>query len=230
MKVVIKRVRRNTNVKPKTIQSFDAQLFLDSAGVARKIVDYRRSKTLFSQGDLATSVIYIQKGGVKLSVVDPRGRQTVVALLGPGDFLGEGCLTGLRFRMGMATALTPTTVLIIEKKEMIRVLHDEVNLSERFIAHLLTKNIRIEKDLLDQRLNPIEKRLARALVSLAKHGRQDQHPRILPRVSQETLAEMIGTSRSRVNKFMNKFRKLGFVSYKGTIRIHPSLRSVVLYE
>ena len=174
--------------------------------------------------------MYIREGGVKLSVVSKEGKEAVVALLGPGDFFGEGCLAGVPFRMGLATAITPTTVMVIEKKEMIRVLHEEHKLSDRFISYLLTRNIRVEEDLVDQLFNSIEKRLARALLLLARYGNQDQPQKTLPKISQETLAEMVGTTRSRVNMFMNKFRKLGFIRYNGSIQIHSSLLSVVLHE
>jgi CRP/FNR family transcriptional regulator, cyclic AMP receptor protein len=217
-------------LRSKKPAAFNARAFLDSSGVARTIVQYRRSQTFYSQGDPATVVMYIQKGGVKLSVVNELGKEAVVALLGPGDFFGEGCLAGMPFRMGIATAIIPTTVLVIEKKEMIRVLHEEHKLSDRFIAYLLTRNIRVEEDLVDQLFNSIEKRLARALLLLARYGNQDQPQKTLPKISQETLAEMVGTTRSRVNMFMNKFRKLGFIHYNGSIRIHSSLLSVVLHE
>jgi CRP/FNR family cyclic AMP-dependent transcriptional regulator len=174
--------------------------------------------------------MYIQKGGVKLSVVSEEGREAVVALLRPGDFLGEGCLAGVPLRMGMATAIAPTTVLVIEKKEMMRVLHEEHKLSDRFINYLLTRNIRVEEDLVDQLFNSIEKRLARALLLLARYGKQGQPETLLPKISQETLAEMVGTTRPRINMFMNKFRKLGFVHYNGGIQVHSSLLSVVLHE
>jgi len=207
-------------LKPAKARAFNAHAFLE----------YRRSQRLYSQGDLATTVMYIQKGGVKLSVVSKVGKEAVVALLGPGDFLGESCLAGVPFRMGIATAITSTTLMVIEKKEMIRVLHEEHKLSDRFIAYLLTRNIRVEEDLVDQLFNSIEKRLARALLLLARYGKQDQPQKTLPKVSQETLAEMVGTTRSRVNMFMNKFRKLGFIHYNGGIQVHNSLLSVVLHE
>jgi CRP/FNR family transcriptional regulator, cyclic AMP receptor protein len=217
--------------KPKKKRAFNAQAFLQSTGAARTVAEYRRSQRIYSQGDIASNVMYIEKGGVKLSVVNETGKEAVVALLGPGDFFGEGCLAGVPFRMGIATAITPCTVLVIERKEMIRVLHDEQKLSDRFIAYLLTRNIRIEEDLVDQIFNSIEKRLARALLLLARYGRQDQPQKMLPKVSQEMLAEMVGTTRSRVNMFMNKFRRLGFIHYNGGgIQIHNSLLSVVLRE
>src|ERR1700683_3327576 len=165
MKTVVRRTDLTPRRKPTKKRAFDAQAFLDSAGIARTIVQYRRSQRIFTQGDPATSVMYIQEGGAKLSVVSAVGKEAIVALLGPGDFFGEGCLAGLPFRMGTATAITPTTVLVIEKKEMIRVLHKEHKLSARFIAYLLTRNIRVEEDLVDQLFNSTEKRLARALFS-----------------------------------------------------------------
>src|ERR1700677_1152223 len=212
------------------MRGFDAQAFLDSAGVARKIVEYRKEEKIYAQGDPASTVLYIQKGGVKISVVNEVGKEAVVALLGPGDFFGEGCLAGGPLRMGIATAITPTTVLAIEKKEMMKVLHDEHKLSDRFISYLLTRNIRVEEDLVDQLFNSIEKRLARALLLLARYSKQDQPQKMLPKISQETLAEMVGTTRSRVNMFMNKFRKLGFIDYNGRIKINKSLLTVVLHE
>ena len=209
---------------------FDAQAFLDSAGVARRIVEYRKSQKIYSQGEQAKNVLYIQKGRIKLSVVNEVGKEAVVALLGPGDFFGEGGIAGQAVRMGTATAITPTTLLVIEKKEMIRVLHAEPAFSDRFLAYMLSRNIRIEQDLVDQLFNSSEKRLARTLLLLARYGKQDQPQKMLPKVSQETLAEMIGTTRSRVNFFMNKFKKLGFIKYNGGLHINTSLLSVVLHE
>jgi CRP/FNR family transcriptional regulator, cyclic AMP receptor protein len=209
---------------------FDAQAFLDSGGVARRVVEYGRSQKFYSQGDPATSVIYVQKGGVKLSVVNEVGKEAVVAILGPGDFFGEGGMAGQTVRMGTATAITPTTVLVIEKQEMIRVLHGEHEFSDRFVAHMLARNIRTEQDLIDQLFNSSEKRLARTLLLLARYGKEDQPQKMLPKISQEMLAEMIGTTRSRVNFFMNKFRKLGFIRYNGGLHINTSLLSVVLHE
>jgi CRP/FNR family transcriptional regulator, cyclic AMP receptor protein len=210
--------------------AFSAQDFLDSAGVARKVVEFRRKETIFSQGDPSKNVLYIQKGGVRLSVVNEAGKEAVVAVLGPGDFFGEGCLAGQPLRMGTATAVHATTVLVIEKKEMIRVLHAEHEFSDRFITYMLSRNIRIEEDLVDQLFNSSEKRLARTLLLLARYGKQDRPQRVLPKVSQEMLAEMIGTTRSRVNFFMNKFRKLGFIKYNGGLQINTSLLSVVLHD
>jgi CRP/FNR family cyclic AMP-dependent transcriptional regulator len=210
--------------------TFDAQVFLDSAGVARKVVQCRKSEKIYSQGDAAASVMYIQKGGIKLSVVNQVGKEAVVAMLGPGDFFGEGCLAGQQIRMGTATAITPTAILVIEKSEMTRVLHAEHALSDRFMAYVLSRNIRIEEDLIDQLFNSSEKRLARTLLLLARYGKESQPEKMLPKVSQEMLAEMIGTTRSRVNFFMNRFKKLGFIQYDGGLQVHSSLLSVVLHD
>ena len=210
--------------------TFDAQGFLDSVGVTRKIVEFPKKAIVYAQGDPAKTVMYIQQGGVKLSVVNGSGKEAVVAILGPGDFLGEGCLAAQPIRIGAATTIAPTTVLVIEKNEMIRVLHAKHEFSDRFIAYMLTRNIRIEADLVDQLFNSTEKRLARALLLLARYGKDDQPQGILPKISQETLAETIGTTRSRVNLFMNKFKKLGFIKYNGGLQINSSLLSVVLHE
>jgi CRP/FNR family transcriptional regulator, cyclic AMP receptor protein len=210
--------------------AFNAQAFLDSEGVARKVVEFRKRAMIFAQGDPAKTVMYIQHGSVKLTVVNGAGKEAVVAVLGPGDFFGEGCLAGQPIRIGAATAATPATVLVIEKKEMIRVLHTEHEFSDRFIGYMLTRNIRIEADLIDQLFNSTEKRLARALLLLARYGKDDQPQRALPKVSQEVLAETIGTTRSRVNLFMNKFKKMGFIKYNGGLQINSSLLSVVLHE
>jgi len=210
--------------------AFNVQAFLDSAGVARKIVEYRRSQKIYAQGEPATSVMYIQSGGVKLSVVNEVGKEAVVGILAPGDFFGEGCLAGQDIWMGTATAITPTAILVIEKNEMMRVLHAEHALSDRFMFYILSRNIRIEEDLIDQLFNSSEKRLARTLLLLARYGKESQPQKMLPRVSQEMLAEMIGTTRQRVNFFMTKFRKLGFIRYNGGLHVHNSLLNVVLHE
>jgi CRP/FNR family cyclic AMP-dependent transcriptional regulator len=210
--------------------SFDPQAFLDTAGVSKKVSEYRRGESIFTQGDGAVTVMYIQRGGVKLSVVNGSGKEAVVAMFGPTDFFGEGCMAGQTVRMATATALAPTTLLVIEKNEMLRVLHEEHELSDRFISYMLAHNIRVEEDLVDQLFNSSEKRLARTLLLLARYGKQDHPDRALPQVSQETLAEMIGTTRSRVNFFMNKFRKLGFIEYNGRIKVNKSLLTVVLHE
>jgi CRP-like cAMP-binding protein len=206
------------------------QLFLDSTGLGRTVGKFRGKETVFSQGDPAKNVMYIQEGGVKLTVVSETGKEAVVAILGPGDFFGEGCLAGQSVCMATATAIAPTTVLVIEKNEMIRVLHGEHEFSDRFIAYILARNLRVEEDLIDQLFNSSEKRLARTLLLLARYGAPGQPQKVLGKVSQEMLAEMIGSTRPRVNFFMNKFRKLGFIEYNGEIRINNSLLSVVLHE
>jgi CRP/FNR family transcriptional regulator, cyclic AMP receptor protein len=223
-----------SNTRFKTIleekQTFDAQAFVDSAGLARKVVEYGSKETVFTQGDPATSVLYIQKGGVKLAVVNEAGREAVVAILGPGDFFGEGCLAGQPQRVGTAATITPSTILVIEKLEMIRLLYGEQAFSDRFIKHVLSKNIRIEEDLVDQLFNSAEKRLARTLLLLAGYDKQKKPERMIPGISQEILAEMIGTTRARVSFFMNKFRKLGFIDYGGRppwLQINESFLSVL---
>lgn len=220
----------SNKIKSKKTHAFSAEAFLHSGGVARKVVEYRRSEKIYSQGDPARSVMYIQEGGVKLSVVNEVGKEAVVAILGPGDFFGEGCLAGQSVRMGMAIAITSTTLLVIEKKEMIRVLHAEHAFSDRFLSHMLVRNIRFEEDLVDQLFNSCEKRLARTLLLLAQYGKQEEPQKMLTNVSQGMLAEMIGTSRPRVNFFMTKFRKLGFIKYNGGLQINRSLLSIVLHD
>ena len=209
---------------------FNTQAYLDSVGVARKVVEYRRSEKAYSQGDPPTDVMYIQKGEIKLSVVNKVGKEAVVAILGPDDFFGEGCLARESVRRETAAALTPATVLAIQKNEMIRMLHAERAFADRFITYMLERNGRIEEDLIDQLFNSSEKRLARTLLQLTRYGRQEEPQKMLPKVSQETLAGMIGTTRSRVNFFMIKFRKLGFIGYDGGLHINPSLLNVVLHE
>lgn len=211
-------------------QIFDVHAFLESAGLARKVVEFRRAAAIFSQGDPAKNVLYIRRGGVKLSVVSASGKEAMVAVLGRGDFFGEGCLAGQPVRMASATAITTTSVMVIQKAEMIRVLHAEHDFSDRFFTHMLARNIRVEEDLVDQLFNSSEKRLARTLLLLARFGKDDRPQRVLPKISQEMLAEMVGTTRSRVNFFMNRFRKMGFIKYNGTLQINSSLLSVVLHE
>ena len=212
------------------IPVFDVKLFLDSAGLGRKVAKFRGKETVFTQGDPAKQVMYIQEGGAKLTVVNESGKAAVVAILGPGDFLGEGCLAGQSNYLVTATTISPTSVLVIERNEMIRALHEEHEFSDRFIAHMLARNIRVEADLIDQLFNSSEKRLARTLLLLARYGAPGHPHKALPKVSQEMLAEMIGTTRSRVNFFMNKFRKLGFIQYNGEIQVNDSLLSVVLHD
>jgi len=219
--------------KPKTNgqgKPFDPQAFLDTAGVARKVAEFRRGESIYSQGEAADSVMYIQRGSVKLTVVNETGKEAVVAIFGPGDFFGEGGMVGQEVRMGTAKALLPTTIVMVEKDKMMSMLHAEHELSDRFITCMLARNNRIEADLIDQRSNSTEKRLARTLLLLARYGGEDQHEAIIQKISQTTLAEMIGTTRPRVNLFMNKFRKLGFIEYHGEIKINKSLLTVVLHE
>jgi CRP/FNR family transcriptional regulator, cyclic AMP receptor protein len=230
MQVIASSSKIKSKLKPREKRAFNVQAFLDSAGLARRIVEYRRSQKIYAQGDPASSVMYIQKGGVKLSVVNAVGKEAVVGILGPGDFFGEGCLAGQDIRMGTVTAITPTAILVIEKNEMMRVLHAEHALSDRFMSYILSRNIRIEEDLVDQLFNSSEKRLARTLLLLARYGKQSQPQKMLPKVSQEMLGEMIGTTRARVSFFMNKFRKLGFISYNGGLEVHNSLLTVVLHD
>ena len=231
MKAITKptRVKSKTKFTPK--YAFNAQEFLDSAGVSRRIVEYGKSRKIYSQGDPAQSVFYIQKGEVKLSVVNEAGKEAVVAILSSGTFFGEACLAGQKVRMGTATAITPGTLLVIEKQEMIRVLETEHAFSGRFLSHMLVRNIRVEEDLIDQLFSSTEKRLARTLLLLAHYGKESHPQTVTTRISQETLAEMVGTSRSRVNLFINKFKKLGFIKYDdGGLHVDSSLLTVLLYE
>lgn len=210
--------------------AFDVELFLNSSRVSARTVRFTPGAAVYAQGTLATSVFYVHDGGVKLSVLSSAGKEAVVAMLGSGDFFGEGCLAGQPLRMGTATAVVRTTLLKIPKRDMVRILHEHSEFSDRFIGHMLTRNIRIEEDLVDQLFNSSEKRLARTLLLLARYGREDTTPCVLPMLSQETLAEMVGTTRSRVNFFMNKFRKLGLIEYNGGLKVNSSLLSVVLHE
>ncbi len=223
---------RKTAKRPSPAPPFDAQVFLDSTGVERQAKLYEVGDAIFTQGDPCKHVMYVQAGSVKLSVLSKSGREAVVAILSAGDFFGEGCLAGQRCRIGTATAATPSTILRIGKRAMVNVLHKQRAMSDRFIAHMLSRNVRIEEDLIDQLFNSSEKRLARALLLLARYGKQDRPTRDVPRLSQETLAEMIGSTRSRVNFFLNKFRKLGFIEYDGVtpLKINNSLLSVVLHD
>jgi CRP/FNR family transcriptional regulator, cyclic AMP receptor protein len=220
---------RRTSVALKTRRAFDVQRYLESTGPARTIAKYRRGEVVFSQGDPANDVRYVQSGTVKLSVLSRTGKEAVVAMLGPGDFFGEGSLAGQSVRIETATATMASRVLVIAKDAMLGLLHGEAAFSDRFIAHMLSRNIRIEADLVDQLFNSSEKRLARTLLLLARYG-QANPQRTLPKISQETLAEMIGSTRSRVNFFMNKFRKLGLIEYNGGLKINSSLLSIVLHD
>ena len=209
---------------------FDPKAFLAKANGGRTISRYRRNKIVFSQGDLADSVFYIHEGKVKVTVISEQGKEAVVSIMGPDEFCGEGCLTGQLRRMATAKAMTECEIMRLEKETIIRVLHDEPAFSEMFVAHLLARTIRVEADLVDQLFNSSEKRLARALLLLANFGKEGRPEPIIAKVSQETLAETIGTTRSRVSHFMNKFRRLGFIEYNGHIEVHSSLLSVDLAE
>jgi CRP-like cAMP-binding protein len=221
--------RKLLSVPSLPLPPFDLQGFLASAGVARTIRNYARSAVIFSQGDAANDVFYIQSGSVKLSVLSRTGKEAVVAVLGQGDFFGEGCLAAQPRRIATASAMAKTAALVVEKPQMLEMLHTQTALAERFLAHMLARNIRVEEDLVDQLFNSSEKRLARVLLLLARYGKADQPLRI-PKMSQETLAEIVGTTRSRVNFFMNKFRDLGFIEYNGDIKVNSSLLTVVLHD
>jgi CRP/FNR family transcriptional regulator, cyclic AMP receptor protein len=221
--------RKRPAVEPGVQPGFDVEAYLASAGGNTTVVLFRRGAVVFSQGDPCHDIRYLQKGAVRLSVLSHSGKEAVVAMLAPGDFFGEGVLAGQSVRIATATAATASSVLVIEKAAMVRLLHEEPDFSDRFINYMLTRNIRIEADLVDQLFNSSEKRLARTLLLLARYG-QTNPQRALPRISQETLAEMVGTTRSRVNFFMNKFRKLGLIEYNGGLKVNSSLLSVVLHD
>jgi CRP/FNR family cyclic AMP-dependent transcriptional regulator len=210
---------------------FNIEEFLSSAGTSRRIQKFKKGQVIFSQDDPSGEVLYIQSGNAKLSIVNTQGKEAVLAIVGPREFLGEGCIAGNPVRMATATAIAPLNAMIIEKKEMMRVLRDEQEFAENFIIYMLERNIKIEADLVDQLFYSSEKRLARALLILARYGKDDKPETIVPKISQETLAELVGTTRSRVNFFMNKFRKLGFINYNGAgLRVHSSLLNVVLHD
>jgi CRP/FNR family cyclic AMP-dependent transcriptional regulator len=215
----------------KKTESFDIQEFLSSAGTARSIAKFKKGQVIFSQDDTCDDVLYIQSGTAKLTVVNPQGKEAVLAIVGPGDFLGEGCIIGNPVRMATATAIAPLNAMSIQKKEMMRVLHDEQEFAGKFITYMLERNLKTEADLVDQLINSSEKRLARALLILARYGKEGEPEMIATKISQETLAELVGTTRSRVNFFMNKFRKLGFIQYNGGgMQVHRSLLNVVLHD
>jgi CRP-like cAMP-binding protein len=217
-------------MKSKRGTTFNPQAHSELAGASRRVAGFLKKQTIFSQGDAADSVIYIREGSVKLTVVNESGKEAVLAIFGPGDFFGEGGMAGQTVRMGTATAISPTTVIMIGKDEMMRVLHGEHELSDQFIMCVLARNNRVEADLIDQLFNSTEKRLARTLLLLARYGGGDEPKPEIQKISQATLAEMIGTTRSRVNLFMNKFRKLGFIEYDGKIKVNKSLLTFVLHE
>jgi CRP/FNR family transcriptional regulator, cyclic AMP receptor protein len=224
------QVRGPTIRKSRRKAAFDAQTFLDSASVSKKIMEFHDRDVIFRQGEPSKQIFYIQKGGVKLSVLNNLGREAVIAVLVPGQFFGEGCLLGLPARMATAAAISRCTVLSIQKDDMIRELHAEHALSDRFLSYLLSRSIRLEEDLVDQLFNSSEKRLARTLLLLARYGEDDQPQKLVAKVSQEMLAEMVGTTRSRVNFFMNKFKKMGFIHTDDGLHINPSLLTVVLHD
>jgi CRP/FNR family transcriptional regulator, cyclic AMP receptor protein len=212
-------------------KTFRPAAFLASAGAGRTIVHLKKGQNVFSQGDAATVVFYIQTGKIKLSVISKRGKEATIALLGAGNFLGEESIAaGQLRRVATATALTPSTLLRIDRAEMVRVLHQEKLFSEVFVSYLLARNARVQEDLVDQLFNSSEKRLARALLLLAQFGKEGKPETVIPKISQETLADMIGTTRSRVSFFMNRFRKLGFIEYNGHLSIHSSLLNVILHD
>jgi len=210
--------------------SFNPKTFLSQVGSGKTLLQCRKNQILFSQGDAADAVFYIQDGRVTLTVVSPQGKEAVVAILEPAAFFGEACLTGERVRMASATALDASTIVRIDKSAMIRVLHEEPTFAELFMSYLLSRNVRIQEDLVDQLFNSAEKRLARTLLLLAHFGKEGKPEPVIAKISQETLAEMVGTTRSRVSFFLNKFRKLGFVDYNGGMHVHSSLINVVLHE
>jgi CRP-like cAMP-binding protein len=216
----------NSKAKP----PFDPQVFLSKVNGGRAVADYRKDKLIYRQGDPADSVFYIQSGKVKKTVISEQGKEAVVALLGPGDFFGEGCLTGQSLRLATVAAMTNSVIVRISKTDITRVIHEEPAFAELFIAHLLARNSRVEEDLVDQLFNSSEKRLARILLLLANFGKESRPEPVIAKISQETLAEMIGTTRSRVSFFMNKFRELGLINYNGHIEVHSSLLNVVLHE
>ena len=217
-------------VKTAKKASFDPKMFLSTVDGGRQIAEYRRNEIIFSQGEPGDAVFYIQKGEVKIAVTSEQGKEAIVAILGAGQFLGEGCLNGQPLRLATATAITETHAMRVTKEEMTRVLHAEPAFAEMFMAHLLTRNSRVEEDLVDQLFNSSEKRLARTLLLLANFGKEGKPEPVITKISQETLADMVGTTRSRVSYFMNKFRKLGFINYNGDLEVHSSLLNVVLRD
>jgi CRP/FNR family transcriptional regulator, cyclic AMP receptor protein len=217
-------------MEPRSRSNFDPRVFLSKVGAGKVISDYRKGDTIFAQGNRAEAVYYLLEGRTKLTVVSTGGKEAVVALLGPGAFIGEGCLAGQSLRISTATAISGCTIMRLEKAAMMRVINSEPTFSELFINYLVSRNIRIEEDLVDQLFNSSEKRLARLLLLLANFGKEGRAEPIIPKISQETLAEMVGTTRSRVSFFMNRFRSMGFIDYNGKLEVHSSLLSVVLQD
>jgi CRP/FNR family cyclic AMP-dependent transcriptional regulator len=217
-------------MSPKTPRPFDPEALFEATAVPKTVLAYEKGEPIYSQGGPCDTVLYVRAGEVKLSVISKMGKEAVVAILGEGTFFGEGALAGQTIRLGNATAHTATTIVAVGKADMRRLLHEEHTLSDGFIAHLLTRNIRTEEDLIDQLFNSAEKRLARTLLLLARYGGDDIPQRVIPKISQETLAEIVGTTRSRVNFFMNRFKKLGFIGVDGGLTVNNSLLSVVLHD
>jgi|SRR5882672_5857365 len=209
---------------------FEVGAYLTTSGVKKKILQFRKAQVIFQQGEVGNSVFYLQMGSVKIVVSSSSGKEAVVAILHPGDFFGEGCIAGQPVRVATAVSLEPVSALRIEKSEMIRVIHEEHEFSDRFVAHMLKRNVRVEEDLADQLFNSSEKRLARALLLIARYGNKERPQHIVAHVSQSTLAEMVGTTRGRVSFFMNKFRKLGFIKYNGGLLVNDSLLRVILHD
>jgi CRP/FNR family transcriptional regulator, cyclic AMP receptor protein len=217
-------------MKLKNTSTFDPHSFLSKVGDGRTIAEFRKDQTIYSQGDAAEAIYYLQKGKVQLKVVSKQGKEAIIAILGAGDFFGEGCLGGQKVRMSSATAFVQSSIARIEKKAAVRVLHSEPTFSELFVTYLLSRNIRIEEDLVDQLFNSSEMRLARVLLLLANFGKEGPPDPAVLKISQESLAAIVGTTRSRVSFFMNKFRKLGFITYNGGLVVHSSLLNVVLHD
>ncbi|MGA2941691.1 MAG: Crp/Fnr family transcriptional regulator [Xanthobacteraceae bacterium] len=215
---------------PRTRKSFNVNVFLTTVEGGTSVSNYRKNRKIFAQGDVADSVLYVQEGQVKLSIISERGKEAVVALHNKGDFFGEGCLSGQPLRLATATATTDCVITRLDKATVIRVLHDEPKFSEMFLTYILARNARVEEDLVDQLFNSSEKRLARLLLLMANFGKEGRPEPVIAKISQETLAEMVGTTRSRVSFFMNKFRKLGFIEYNGDLKVHNSLLNVVLHD
>jgi CRP-like cAMP-binding protein len=227
----VKSLAKTKTARVRNAVPFDPEAFLEGTGMGRTLVELKKNHVLFSQGDPADAVFYIQKGNLKLTVVSQRGKEATVALLEAGNFVGESCVAAAeRIRMVTATGLTRCTLMRIEREEMVRVLHEEHAFADVFVTFLLARNVRIQEDLVDQLFNSSEKRLARVLLLLAHFGKEGKPETVVPKISQEVLAEMIGTTRSRVNFFMNRFRKLGFIDYNGGLEVHSSLLNVILHD
>ena len=228
--ILLERIRVDVVAKAKKTKAFSVEVFLSTINGERSVSEYRKNQKVFSQGDAADAVYYVRQGQVKVCVISERGKEAVVALHGKGDFFGEGCLTGQVFRLATVAAITDCVIMRIDKAAVVRVLHDEPKFSEMFLSYILARNARVEEDLVDQLFNSSEKRLARVLLLMANFGKEGRQEPVIPKISQETLAEMIGTTRPRVSHFMNKFRQLGFIEYNGALKVHNSLLNVVLHD